>query len=84
MKADEPQVVQRHEDVERNRKTTILLFSLKGLEILYQERRQSENHSNGTLERHPLPQVRYRYQAAYLPINESRILRWAGYIARME
>ena len=40
LKADEPQVDQRHEDVERNGNTTTLLFSLKRLGILYQETRE--------------------------------------------
>ena len=36
MKADEPQVDHRHEDLDKN---TILLFSLQDLEIFRQERR---------------------------------------------
>ena len=40
MKADEPQVGQRDEDVKRN--TNTLLFSMKGLEILHQVRRGQE------------------------------------------
>ena len=43
MKADEPQIGQRQEDVEGEReyyRIIILLFSLKGLEILQQERRR--------------------------------------------
>ena len=43
MKVDEPQVSQRHEDLETNGKTTTLLFSLKELEILHQERREQVN-----------------------------------------
>ena len=43
LKVYEPQISQRHEDVERNGDTTILLFSLKGFEILYQERRAQIN-----------------------------------------
>jgi hypothetical protein len=35
----------------------ILNLSLKGLDILHQERRE-ENHTNGTLQRQPLPQAR--------------------------
>ena len=42
-----------------NGNTTTLLFSLKRPEIVHQERReQVKKHSNGTLQRHPLPQVR--------------------------
>jgi hypothetical protein len=32
LKANEPQVGQQHEDVEKKQKTTTLLFSLKGLD----------------------------------------------------
>ena len=39
LKADEPQVGQWHEDLERERNTTILLLSLKGHKISHQERR---------------------------------------------
>ena len=39
LKADEPQLGQRYEDVERKWITTTLLFSLERLEILPQERR---------------------------------------------
>ena len=35
------------------------------------KKRTSENHSNGTLQRHPLPQVRNCWQAAYQPTRDS-------------
>jgi hypothetical protein len=42
-----------------NGNTTKLLFSLKGLEILHQEKkRASEHHNDGTLQQHSLPEVR--------------------------
>ena len=40
LKADEPQACQKHEDVERKGEYYyIIIFSMKGLEILHQERR---------------------------------------------
>ena len=58
LKVDESQLGQWHEDFERKRKSTTLLFSLKGLEILHQERREQVNiNSDGTLQHHSLPQV---------------------------
>ena len=54
-----------------NRNTTTLLFSLKRLEIVHEERRgQMKTFSNGTLQRHPPPQVRTCQQAAYQPTNQ--------------
>ena len=54
MKADEPHNGQRHKNVEGNGNITALSFSLKGLEILYQERRGQVKtivmeHFNGIL-----------------------------------
>jgi hypothetical protein len=51
---DEPQVGQRHEDVERNWEYYHIVISLKGLEILHQERRGQlktivMDHFNGIL-----------------------------------
>ena len=41
-----------------NGSTAMLLFCLKGLEILHQEIRGREHHSDGTLQRHSRPQDR--------------------------
>ena len=43
LKADKPLVGQRHWDVERKREYSTFLFSLKGLEILFQGRRGQVN-----------------------------------------
>ena len=54
LKADEPQLGQRHSDVERKPEYYHIIFSQKGLEIVHQERRgQVKNivmeHFNGIL-----------------------------------
>ena len=43
MKTEELQIGKRHEDLEKNGNTTTLLFFLKGLEILHQERKGHVN-----------------------------------------
>jgi hypothetical protein len=64
MKANEPQISQEHKDVN----TTTLLFSLKGLEILYQERRGQLNtivmeHFNSILLQSRPANKQYTYQS---------------------
>ena len=69
---------QRHEDVERN-----IIFPEKTWNCTWRKKRTSENHSNGTLERHPLPQVWTYQQAAYQPTNtwKSSNLTWLHLLA---
>ena len=58
-----------------------MLFPLKGLEILHQERRGQMNHSDGTinnrsdvtLQQQFLPQVRICYQAAYQWVSQQHV-----------
>ena len=71
LKANEPQVGQRHEDVERKRVYYhIIIFPEKTWNCTSRKKRTSENLSNGTLQRHPLPQARTSYQTAYQSINQ--------------
>ena len=59
LKADEPKVDQRHEDVEKKQEQChIIIFPEKTCNCTSRKKRTNENHSNGTFQRHPLPQVR--------------------------
>ena len=72
LKADEPQVGQQYEDVERKLEYYHIIISLKELEILHQERRgqvktMAMGHFNGILFHKSGPaEKQHTYQLLYL------------------
>ena len=56
LKADEPQICQRHENVERKRIYYHIIILFERLEILHQERRGHDNEEK--LQQHSILQVR--------------------------
>ena len=72
LKADVPQFGQRHEDVERKWEYFhIIIFPERTSSFTSRKKRMCENHNNGTLQRHPLPQVWTCQQAAFQLINHN-------------
>ena len=60
----------------------IFIFPEKAWNCTSRKKRTSENHINGTLERHPLPQVRTCLQGAYQSTNKDiRRVIWGSWIS---
>ena len=72
LEADEPQAGQQHENAEKKREYYhIIIFPGRTCNFISRKKRTNEDHNNGTLQRHLLPQVRTCYQIAYQSLPHS-------------